>query len=815
MPMAEIVLIVMAFLMSGALMAAIFDKVPIPYTVILVLIGALLQWPSEHIEALQPLQHFELTPDIILFIFLPALIFEAGLGIYARQLAKDIAPILMLAIPALLISTFIVGAGVSLIAGLPFLVALIFGALISATDPVAVIALFKELGAPRRLTILVEGESLFNDATAIVLFNLILGLLLYGGFNAADTPSIILDFAIVFLGGALLGVLAGTALSLLVNSLNITGSGMLVISLALAYLSFIVGEHSFHVSGVMAVTFSALAFGLIVEPRLPERELHSLHNTWEFLSNICNTLLFILIGYSINLDNLGNIILVLLLTMALVTIARASVLYSLVPLAVRLFKLPTITRNEQHIMWWGGLKGGLAIAMVLSLPESIEQRQLLIDLTAGVVMFTMLVNAPSIRIFIQKLGIDSLTSFESKELKACLHHVQGSIEDRLQELTTAKIISSSQESEVGERLQASIAQLQPASSEDSDRYYSELRCIGWEINELENLFRSSIITRLTYLAILDEKLNQFDFILRNEEDVKDVPLFSKQQVLRKFDSLVVKTFREKDWAVPLMSRYLAARLESRMKSIIAFILVFYAVLERVGRHSELELLQRDILLEKYQSLLDTNHNMLRDMKNEFPLIYMELEEKFALRAALASASKQTENGYRSGNLSVKPYRVMNKRIKELMSGLNILHQSIIHATHRERLTSIPLFKDVPEEVLKDILSKAAAIGFIAGDTIIGEGDSGNALYVILNGEVEVSGTDITPVKILATLGVGDFFGEMALLGEFTRTANVVAKTSCVLLRITHRAIRSAAARHPGLYVALETERRKRIEENRR
>jgi monovalent cation:H+ antiporter, CPA1 family len=811
MPMAEIVLIVMAFLMIGALMAAIFDKVPIPYTVILVLIGAFLQWPSEHIEALEPLRHFELTPDIILFIFLPALIFEAGLGIYARQLAKDIAPILMLAIPALLISTFIVGTGVSLIAGLPFLVALVFGALISATDPVAVIALFKELGAPRRLTILVEGESLFNDATAIVLFNLILGLLLYGGFSAGDTPGIILDFAIVFLGGALLGVLTGTALSLLVNSLNISGSGMLVISLTLAYLSFIVGEHNLHVSGVMAVTFSALAFGLIVEPRLPERELHSLHNTWEFLSNICNTLLFILIGYSINLNNLGNIIFVLLLTMTLVTMARASVIYSLVPLAVRFFKLPTITRDEQHIMWWGGLKGGLAIAMVLSLPESIEQRQLLIDLTAGVVMFTMLVNAPSIRIFIQKLGIDSLTQFESEELKACIHHVKGSIEDRLQELTSAKIISPSQETEVGERLQASIAKLEPASSQDSGRHYSELKCIGWEINELENLFRSNTITRLTYLAILDEKLNHFDFILRNAEDVQ---VFSKQQILRKFDSLVVKTFREKDWAVPLMSRYLTARLEVQMKNIIAYILVCRAVLNRVGRHSELDQQQRDHLMEKYQSLLNTNHNMLRDMKNEFPLIYMELEEKFALRAALASASKQTESGYSSGNLSVKPYRIVSKRINELMGGLNVFHQSIINATHKERLTNISLFKNVPEEVLRDILDKAAAVGFIAGDTIIGEGDSGNALYVILNGDVDITDTDETPPKILATLGVGDFFGEMALLGEFTRTANVEAKTSCVLLRITHRTIKSAMARYPGLYVALEAERRKRAEDNR-
>ena len=814
MPMAEIVFIVMAFLLVGALMAAIFDKVPIPYTVILVLIGAFLQWPSEQLAAFEPLQHFELTPDIILFIFLPALIFEAGLGIHARQLAKDIAPILMLAIPALLISTFIVGYGVSLITGLPFLIALVFGALISATDPVAVIALFKELGAPRRLTILVEGESLFNDATAIVLFNLILGLFLYGGFSVADTPSIILDFGIVFLGGALLGVATGSAISLLVNNLNIAGSGMLVISLTLAYLSFIVGEHNLHVSGVMAVTFSALAFGLIVEPRLPERELHSLHNTWEFLSNICNTLLFILIGYSINLNNLGTIILVLLLTMALVIFARASVIYTLVPLAVRFFKLPTITRSEQHIMWWGGLKGGLAIAMVLSLPESVQQRQFLIDLTAGVVMFTLLVNAPSIRVFIRKLGIDSLTNFESQELRACVHHVKGSIQARLQDLASADIISAGQENEVRERLIASIAKLEPKTTLGSDRHYNEFRCIGWEINELENLFRSSTISRLTYLSMLDEKLNRFDVIMRSEGNVQDLHFAANQQILKRFDSLLVKTFREKDWAVPLMSRYLAARLEARMKNIIANVLVCRAVMNRIQRHSELDQSERDHLSEKYQSLLEINRNMLLDMKNEFPLVYLELEEKFALRAALASASRQAESGYRSGNLSIKPFRLVNERIKKLIAGLSIFQQSIINSTHKERLANISLFQDVPEDVLKDILLKAAAIGFIAGDTIIGEGDSGNALYVILDGEVEILDTTEIPPKLLAISGVGDFFGEMALLGNFTRTASVEAKTSCVLLRISHRTIKSAAARHPGLYAALDAERKRRVEDNR-
>jgi len=812
-PIAEMVFIVMVFLMTGALIAAIFSKVPIPYTVILVLIGALLQWLAELLPALEPLQHFILTPEIILFIFLPALIFEAGLGIHARQLAKDIAPILILAVPALLISTFIIGYGVSLIAGLPFTVALVFGALISATDPVAVISLFKELGAPRRLTILVEGESLFNDATAIVLFNLLLGLLLFGGFSASDTPRIILDFCIVFLGGALLGFIFGAVVSALVSRIKITGSGMLVITLTLAYMAFIVAEHDFHVSGVMAVTFSALIFSLIVVPRLPETELHSLHNTWEFLANICNTLLFILVGYSINLANVTSIIGILLLTVLLVILARASVIYSLVPITVRLLRLPTITWAEQHIMWWGGLKGGLAIAMVLSIPESVEQRQLLVDLTAGVVLFTLLVNAPSIRIIIRKLGIDRLTDFEDQELKACLHHVDGSIGVRLEELVSAEMISPTQSNDIRDSVKQGLSTLDSGISQRSKNHYGELKSISWEIKELEKLFRGGIVTRITYLDILDEKLNRLDSVTRDESGFQNPEQFIKQRTLKRFDSFLVKTFREKDWAVPLMSRYFIIRLEENLKNIVANLLVYRSVLNNVESHDEIEPTQRDRLISYYQLMLGLYRGMLLDMKKEFPHVFSALEEKFAMRAALESASKQAESGFHSGNLSIRPYKLLEARVKELIEALSKYKKPAFDDTHKEHLANVSLFNDVPEVVLDEMLAKAATMAFIAGDVIVGEGDSGNALYVILDGEVLIKDIDKDPDVILATLTTGDFFGEMALLGEFTRTANVEAKSSCVLLRITHKTITTAAKKHPGLYAALDAARKQRMDDN--
>ena len=160
-----------------------------PYTVVLVLAGLVLGELARHWAPLAPLQAVRLSPEVVFFLFLPALIFESGLNLNARQLTKDIAPVIALAVPALLFSTTVVGVGISFVlpAAIPLTTALIFGALISATDPVAVVAILREVGAPKRLGLLIEGESLLNDGTAIVVFGVLVGLLAGGTFDFGAT----------------------------------------------------------------------------------------------------------------------------------------------------------------------------------------------------------------------------------------------------------------------------------------------------------------------------------------------------------------------------------------------------------------------------------------------------------------------------------------------------------------------------------------------------------------------------------------------------------------------------------------------------
>jgi len=253
----------------AVLVLPLANRLNLPFTVTLagvgVLIGIIDRTLPEgaHLGAIgdlfEALHRIEITSEAVFFVFLPALVFESALAIDVRRLLDDIAPILFLAVVGLLISTLVVGLALNAVSGYALIVCLLLGAIVSATDPVAVVAIFKDLGAPKRLAILVEGESLFNDATAIVVFTILSSMVL----GTAD-PSVlggIASFLKVFLGGVLVGYLMARIACFIMGFLGEGGLAKISLSIALAYLSFIVAEHYLHMSGVMAVVTAALVIG--------------------------------------------------------------------------------------------------------------------------------------------------------------------------------------------------------------------------------------------------------------------------------------------------------------------------------------------------------------------------------------------------------------------------------------------------------------------------------------------------------------------------------------------------------------------------
>ncbi|MCB0166127.1 MAG: cation:proton antiporter, partial [Anaerolineae bacterium] len=269
--------IIIELLVVASLVAIVIQRIRLPYTVALVLVGLGLSF-------FQDMLTIELTEELILALFLPPLLFEAAFHVEVKELRQNLTPILLLAIFGVIISTFVVGGLVAWGTSLTLSTALIFGALIAATDPVAVVAMFRALGAPKKLTTIIEGESLFNDGSAVVIFNIILGAALTGEFSLAEG---LLEFVEVSLGGLLIGLSLGWLTAQIIRRVD-NYLAETTLTAALAFGTFLIAEH-FHVSGVLAVVAAGILNGNIGPEGMSPTTKIVVFNFWEYLAFLANS----------------------------------------------------------------------------------------------------------------------------------------------------------------------------------------------------------------------------------------------------------------------------------------------------------------------------------------------------------------------------------------------------------------------------------------------------------------------------------------------------------------------------------------------
>jgi CPA1 family monovalent cation:H+ antiporter len=378
-----------ALLAIATLVGIITQRLHMPYTVGLVAVGTAL-------AVLYQQFHIEIEPDLILGIFVPPLIFEAAFHLPLGELRRNSVQILTLAIIGVLLTTFLVGGIVYLGAGIALANAILFGAIISATDPVAVIALFRTLSVPRRLQTLLEGESLFNDGTAIVVFNIAVAAAITGNFDLRVGISNFLASAGIGLAiGFVLGLLASFIISRIDNHLIETA-----ITFVLAYGAFIVAE-TFHVSGVLAVVAAGLINGNIGPRGMSSTTRLVVFNFWEFLSFLVNSFVFLLIGLVVDWPLLVRNWQAILWGILAALLSRLIVIYGLFPGA------KTIPHKWKHILYWGGLRGAISLALVLGLPVrlGLDASGQLLGMVFGVVLFTLLIQGTTMNWLVQRTGI--------------------------------------------------------------------------------------------------------------------------------------------------------------------------------------------------------------------------------------------------------------------------------------------------------------------------------------------------------------------------------------------------------------------------
>ena len=389
---------IVGLLIVAIFVALIARRLKLPYTVGLVVTGIGLALTRIDTETV-------LTHDFIFDVILPPLLFEAAINIHWKELRRDGLPVLTLAILGTILSAVVVAAGMVIALNWPVPSAFLFGVLIAATDPVAVIAMFKDNGVTGRLRLLVESESLLNDGVAAVLFTLVLGWAQATNGHMVTTTEAVQTLFLAVGGGIFVGLAAGGAAIVVAGrtSDHLIESTLTTVT---AYGSFLLAER-FHCSGVLATVTAGLLIGNIWANG--ERSYISLRGRefvlalWEFFAFIANSLVFLLIGLTvagIPFGQFGGGGLVMII--GFVLLGRAFTIYPICLLFVR--SRWAISIKAQHILWWGGLRGALGLALALALPPSLVFRNKILIAAFAVVAFSVVVQGLTMPLLLRKLA---------------------------------------------------------------------------------------------------------------------------------------------------------------------------------------------------------------------------------------------------------------------------------------------------------------------------------------------------------------------------------------------------------------------------
>lgn len=387
-------LLVLSVSLSVATLPQIFSWFrQIPYTLLLVIVGLGLAFVDVRLV--------NLSPQLILSIFLPPLLFEAAWNLKWSNLKRDLVPICLYAVLGVVISILGIALGLNQLTGMSLSTALLVGASLSATDPVSVTALFRELGVGSRLTTLMEGESLFNDGMAVVAFSFLVALPL-GTANLAIQSILVQLFSVVGIGIAVGGFI-GFGISYLTQrfDLPLVEQSLTLVS---AYGTYLITE-DLGGSGVIGVVTTGLILGNFGSRiGMNPRTRIIVTEFWEFLAFFVNSIVFLLIGDQIHFAILGENLGIIAVTVGAMILTRAIAIYALSSLSNRLVN-SSIPLQDQTVLWWGGLRGSVSIALALSIPAILPEREEIIATVFGVVLFTLLVQGLTVKPLLEKLNL--------------------------------------------------------------------------------------------------------------------------------------------------------------------------------------------------------------------------------------------------------------------------------------------------------------------------------------------------------------------------------------------------------------------------
>ena len=762
------------------------------------------------------LQELPVGSETIIYVFLPVLVFEAGITSDVRRILEDAAPILLLAIVATVVTTAAIGLALWPLAGVPLVVCLLLGSVVATTDPAAVIAIFRDVGAPARLTRLVEGEALLNDAAAIALFVVLLGMIVAG-----QEPSVgdgVRAFLVAFLGGAGLGLIAGRLFVYAVAWLGGDRLAEASLTVALAYLGFIAGERLFHVSGVVTVLAAGLTVSALGRARITPYNWVFLVDLWEQIAFWARSLVFVLASILVPrllVDMDGQDLVLTGVLIAAAFAARLFVLFALLPPLSYFNLTQPIGTPYKLAIAWGGLRGALTLALALAVSENSELdprvHHFVAVLATNLVLFTLLISGTTLRPVIRLLGLDRLSlrdrTLRDQVLALAYEEVCEAVRDTAQQYSLS---DAAVEATVGP-------------------YEAWIRAAGAR-DDAETGLTGRARLAIALLAIA----NQERALVLEAWSQRTAPAGTVQVLLRNADALIegaratgrlgyqrgaksALSFRFGFRAAYLLykrfgtARFLADRLGERFEALLFTRLLITELIGFTGRRlhpifgPRIAELARKILTIR----LDATTAAVEALRNHYPDHAQALETQFLRQSAARREMGRYQVLFEEGLIAREIYDDLRRNVDEARRTERRPRFDLGLDTS-QLIGRLDLLAGLDPEQLARVQRLLRPKFTVPSERILREGERPDAVYFIASGAVEVR----LPGQRIQ-LGSGSFFGEMGLLTHQPRRADVVALTFCRLLMLRKADFDQFMAENPDARAEIKRVALARLEMNRR
>ncbi|MGA8445400.1 MAG: cation:proton antiporter [Roseiarcus sp.] len=722
------------------------------------------------------------SSETFVYVFLPLLVFDGAITSDVRRILEDAAPILMLAVVATVVTTAVVGVALWPVSGLPLVVCLLLGSVVATTDPAAVIAVFRDVGAPARLTRLVEGESLLNDAAAIVMFVVLLGMIVSG--RQPDIVGGAAQFAVSFLGGAVLGVVAGRVFLQLIPWTRDDRLAEATLTVALAYLVFIGAEHFFHVSGVVAVLCAGLTVSASGRSRITPYNWSFIADLWAQIAFWAHSLVFVLASILVPrllLDMQFHDLVLIAVMIGAAFGGRLLVLFLLLPLLSLAKLTQPISTAYKLAITWGGLRGALTLVLALAVTENRELtpevQRFVAVLATGMVLFTLLVNGTTLRFIIHLLRLDRLSPVDQALRDRVLALSYAEIAETIRATGREHEISPSALASALAPYEAGIAAANSPGAEEAGLTDHERLAIALvALGNQERMLALEIMAERAASPVTVQAL------LRNAEALGEGA--------RSGGRLGYKRSAEAALAFPFsfaaayflyrrlgIVRFLADRLGDRFEMLLVTRLLIQEV---GGPHAARS---RSIFGERVVELIDAilkerlkrTTAALDALRRQYPQYAAALEARFVRQSALRREMGRYDALFKEGLIAAEVYEDLKGSVVDTQAR-ETRPRFDLGLDTGQLIGRLALFADLSDQQLERVQKLLRPRFAVPREVIVRNGDRGDACYFIASGAAEV----VFPDRRIP-LGTGDLFGEMALLTGMTRQADVVAMTYCRLL----------------------------------